>query len=173
MHAVQTATCCLLVDPVKKDRTNVPVVYRRGRVSDTIRTSTTNMPVVLRVSRMAALVVSLCALPAVCAAQNTQSLRSATMAASAAAAADWASTYHALKFFEVRESNPILRPFDRTPGRMVTLGAALDVGAISAWNLTMGREHPKVAVAGLWAMTAFRSYLAIHNMRNERRADRR
>jgi hypothetical protein len=131
------------------------------------------MAVLFRLGPMAAVLVSLCALPGVCEAQSVQPLRTATMAASAAAAADWASTYHALKFFQVRETNPFLRPFDRTPGRMVTLGAAMDVGAISAWNLTMGREHPKVAVAGLWAMTAFRSYLAIHNLRNERRADRR
>jgi hypothetical protein len=122
---------------------------------------------------MAAVVIALCALPSVCAAQDTPSLRSATMAASAAAAADWASTYHALKLFQVRESNPLLRSFDNTPGRMITLGAAMDVGAISAWNLTMGREHPRVAVAGLWAMTAFRSYLAIHNLRNEHRTARR
>jgi hypothetical protein len=95
------------------------------------------------------------------------------MAASAAAAADWASTYHALRFFKVHETNPVLRPVDGWPGKMVSLGAVMDVGAISAWNMTMGREHPKVAIAGLWAMTAFRSYLAIHNLRNEHRADRR
>jgi hypothetical protein len=134
------------------------------------------MSVLHRFSRTAAVVVSLCALPAVCTAQarpESQTLRNATMAASAAAAADWASTYHALKFFQVRETNPVLRPFDRSPGKLISLGAAIDIGAISAWNVTVGREHPKVAVAGLWAMTAFRSYLALHNLRNERRADRR
>jgi hypothetical protein len=56
---------------------------------------------------------------------------------------------------------------------MISLGAAMDVGAITAWNLTMGREHPRVATAGLWAMTAFRSYLVIHNLRNEQHARRR
>jgi hypothetical protein len=126
-----------------------------------------------RVSRTAVFVVSLCAVPRLCAAQDPGSLRTATMAASAAAAADWASTYHALKFFQVRETNPVLRPLDHTPGRMITLGAAMDVGAVSAWNITMGREHPRVAVAGLWAMAAFRSYLAIHNFRNEQRSPRR
>lgn len=134
------------------------------------------MSVLHRFSRTAAVVVAWCALPALCAAQErppSQSLRNATMAASAAAAADWASTYHALKLFQVRETNPVLRPFDRSPGKMISLGAAMDIGAISAWNMTVGREHPKVAVAGLWAMTAFRSYLAFHNFRNERRADRR
>jgi hypothetical protein len=129
-----------------------------------------------RFSLAAAVAVSLCVLPAVCTAQERpapQTLRNATMAATAAAAADWASTYHALKFFRVRETNPVLRPLDGTPGKMVALGAAMDIGMISAWNLTVGRDHPKVAVAGLWAMTAFRSYLALHNLHNERRADRR
>ena len=140
------------------------------------RQSHDNMSVIHRFSRTAVLVVSVCVLPAICAGQDGQdvrTLRHATIAASAAAAADWASTYHALKLFRVRETNPVLRPFDSTPGRMISLGAALDVGAISAWNLTVAREHPKIGIAGLWAMTAFRSYLAIHNLRNERRADRR
>ena len=56
---------------------------------------------------------------------------------------------------------------------MISLGAAMDVGAVTAWNMTMGRNHPKVAVAGLWAMTAFRAYLAMHNLRNEQKAGRR
>jgi hypothetical protein len=134
------------------------------------------MSVLHRFSLAAAVAVSLSALPAVCAAQERTeptTLRNATMAATAAAAADWASTYHALRFFRVRETNPVLRPLDRTPGKMVALGAAMDIGVISAWNMTVGRDHPKVAVAGLWAMTAFRSYLALHNLHNERRADRR
>jgi hypothetical protein len=53
------------------------------------------------------------------------------------------------------------------------MGALMDIGGITAWNLTVGQKHPRVATAGLWAMTAFRSYLAIHNLRNERRAARR
>ena len=51
-----------------------------------------------------------------------------------------------------------------------TVGAILDVGAVTAWNLTMGKKHPKVAVAGLWAMTAFRVYLTVHNIRNQQKA---
>jgi hypothetical protein len=97
-------------------------------------------------------------------------LRIATIAASAAAAADWASTYHALKNYHVRETNPLLSSLDHRPGQMVALGAAIDVGAITAWNMTVGKKHPKLATAGLWAMTAFRGYLAVHNMRNTRRA---
>lgn len=100
-------------------------------------------------------------------------LKLPTFAASAAAAADWASTYHALKHYRVRETNPLLRPLDHSPGSLVTLGALMDAGAFSAWNLTVGRKNERVAAAGLWAMAAFRTYLVIHNLRTERRAARR
>ena len=104
---------------------------------------------------------------------SADDLRAPTIAASAAAAADWATTYHALKFYRVREVNPLLRPFDREPGAMISLGAAIDAGLISAWNLSVGRRNERVAAAGLWTMTALRTYLAIHNLRNERRTARR
>jgi len=95
------------------------------------------------------------------------------MAASTAAAADWVSTYHALKYYRVRETNPFLRPLDHSPASLVTLGALMDAGAFSAWNLTVGRKNERLAAAGLWAMAAFRTYLVIHNLRTERRAARR
>ena len=102
-----------------------------------------------------------------------ESLKIPTFAASAASAADWASTYHALKYDKVREVNPLLRPFETSPGSLVTMGAMIDAGAFSAWNLTVGRQNPKMAAAGLWGMAVFRSYLAIHNLRNTRKAERR
>lgn len=96
-----------------------------------------------------------------------------TIAASAAAAADWASTHHALSNYRLREMNPLLRPFEGRPGQLVTVGAIMDGVAFSAWNMTVGQKHPKVAAAGLWGMAAFRTFLAIHNMRNTKRAERR
>lgn len=104
---------------------------------------------------------------------SQRSLRLPTFAASAAAAADWVSTYHALTNYHVRETNPLLRPWYDSPVQLVGMGAVMDIGAISAWNLTVGPKHPRVAAAGLWAMAAFRSYLVLHNLRNERRAARR
>jgi hypothetical protein len=117
--------------------------------------------------------VLLCMSPAPASAQDEVSadqgrLRTATIAASAAAAADWASTYHALKHYHVRETNPLLSPMDHEPGAMVAVGALIDAGALIAWNKVMGKRHPKIAVAGLWAMTAFRVYLTAHNIRNTR-----
>ncbi len=106
-----------------------------------------------------------------CAAQDMpRPLRLATIAASTAAAADWASTYHNLAHYHTREDNPLLRPLDGRPATMVAVGAAIDAGAITAWNLTIGKKHPKLAAVGLWAMVGFRSYLVVHNLRVQQRA---
>jgi hypothetical protein len=96
-----------------------------------------------------------------------------TIAATGAATADWITTYHALKFYKVREQNPLLKPLDHTPMRMVSVGGLIDVAGISAWNVTMGPKHERIAAVGLWTMTAFRVYLAVHNHLNEHRAERR
>ena len=122
--------------------------------------------------------VLLCISPALASAQDEVSadqgrLRTATIAAAAAAASDWASTYYALKHYHVRETNPLLSPMDHEPGAMVAVGALIDAGGIIAWNKVMGKRHPKIAVAGLWAMTAFRVYLTVHNIRNTQIAERR
>ncbi|MBI4265123.1 MAG: hypothetical protein HY657_12175 [Acidobacteria bacterium] len=110
--------------------------------------------------------------PAVASAQDG-GLKIPTVAVSAAAAADWATTYHALKHYQVREVNPLLRTLQESPASLVSVGALIDAGIVSTWNLTVGRRHTKAAAAGLWAMAAFRAYLAIHNLRNERKAERR
>ena len=96
-----------------------------------------------------------------------------TIAAGSAATADWITTYHALKFYKVQEQNPLLKPLQHKPGGMVSLGGMIDVAGLSAWNVTVGPRHPKLAAAGLWTMTAFRVYLAIHNHMNEHRAEPR
>jgi hypothetical protein len=116
--------------------------------------------------RIAALVVGLALLPRLAVAQEN-ALRVPTIAA------DWATTYYAVKYFKVRELNPIINPMQHEPGRMISTGAAIDAGLVSAWNLGVGRSSERVAIAGLWAMTAFRTYLAIHNLRNTRKAERR
>ncbi len=104
---------------------------------------------------------------------GTDGLRLPTTLFASAAAADWGTTYYGIKHFRLRETNPLIRRFDRTPAKMVLIGAAIDVGAVTAWNYTMGRRHPRIAAAGLWTMTAFRAYLAFHNSRNMNRSQRR
>lgn len=96
-----------------------------------------------------------------------------TIAASSAATADWITTYHALKYYKVQETNPLLKPMQANPARMVTVGGMIDVAGVAAWNFTVGPKHDKLAAAGLWTMTAFRVYLALHNHMNEHRAARR
>ena len=110
--------------------------------------------------------------PSVAAAQDKR-LTLPTTIAGAAAAADWASTYHGLKHYELREANPMLSRWSRSPGKLVTIGGLIDVGSVTAWNLTVGRKHPRVAAAGLWGVAAFRTFLASHNLRKARQAARR
>ena len=133
------------------------------------------MPSILRGWRpLAALLVVCLVLPGTAAAQDRPvSLKLPTFAASAAAAADWASTYHALKFYQLRETNPLLRPFQSSPGQLITMGAVIDAATFSGWNVTMGRRHPRVAATGLWAMAGFRALLVLHNLRNEQKVARR
>ena len=132
------------------------------------------MPIIQRGWRLSAALLVLCLVPGLASAQdNADRLRVPTIAASVAAAADWASTYHALKYYNLRETNPLLQPFQKSPGQLVTMGAAIDAAAFSTWNVTMGRRHPRIAAAGLWAMAGFRAYLVIHNLRNEQKVGRR
>jgi hypothetical protein len=132
------------------------------------------MPRFQRRSWLPAALLIACLFPAAASAQdNSNRLRLPTIAASAAAAADWASTYHALKYYNLRETNPLLQPFRESPAQLVTMGAAIDAATFSVWNVTVGRKHPRVAAAGPWAMAGFRAYLVVHNLRNERKVGRR
>jgi len=105
--------------------------------------------------------------------EDRPSLRIPTTVFAAAAAADWATTYYGIRNYQLRETNPLLRRMDDTPARMVLLGGAIDAGAVLAWNHVVGRNHPRLAAAGLWTVAAFRAYLAFHNIRNTQRASRR
>ena len=101
------------------------------------------------------------------------SLRIPTTVASIAAAADWASTYHAMSNYHVRETNVLLQPFQKSPGTLVVVGAAIDAASFTAWNKVIGPRHPRLAVGGMWAMAGFRAYLVLHNLRNEQKALKR
>jgi len=100
-------------------------------------------------------------------------LRMPTTIASIAAAADWASTYHAMTNYHVRETNFLLRGLQNSPGKLVIAGAAIDAATFTAWNTWVAPRHPRVASAGMWAMAGFRAYLVFHNLRNEQKALRR
>ena len=134
------------------------------------------MPHNRRVRVLAAAVLVAIIAPSTASAQQQQQqgrLLWPTLAASSAATADWITTYHALKFYKVQETNPLLKPMQASPVRMISVGGIIDVAGVSAWNFTMGPKHDKLAAAGLWTMTAFRVYLAVHNHLNEHRAEPR
>jgi hypothetical protein len=101
------------------------------------------------------------------------SMRMPTTIASIAAAADWASTYHAMTNYHVRETNFLLQGLQDSPGKLVVAGAAIDAATFTAWNSWVAPRHPKVASAGMWAMAGFRAFLVFHNLRNEQKALRR
>ena len=137
------------------------------------------MPDIPRGWRPIAAVFAVCLLagmsaPGTASAQELRpSLRVPTVIASVAAAADWASTYHAMTNYHVRETNVLLQGFHGSPFKTVAAGAAIDVATFTAWNTIIGPRHPKVAVAGMWAMAGFRAFLVVHNLRNEQRSLRR
>jgi hypothetical protein len=133
------------------------------------------MPYSRRLRVLAAALLVAIIVPSAASAQEPQRNRLLlpTIAAGSAATADWITTYHALKFFKVQETNPLLKPMQSSPMRMVSVGGIIDVAGVSAWNLAIGPKHDKLAAAGLWTMTAFRVYLAVHNHLNEHRAERR
>lgn len=132
------------------------------------------MPYIPSGWRLAAAVFVVSLLPGVSGVGSAQELRPSlkvpTTIASVAAAADWASTYHAMTNYHVRETNIFLQPFQRSPGKLVLVGAAIDAATFTAWNTVIGPRHPKVAAAGMWAMAGFRAYLVVHNLRNTQKA---
>lgn len=102
------------------------------------------MPDIRQGGRPLAALLVVCLLPGSALAQDApRSLQAPTIAASIASAADWATTYHALKHFNLRETNPLLRPLERTPGQMIAVGAAIDAVSFSAWNMTLGEKAPQ------------------------------
>jgi len=132
------------------------------------------MPYIPRGWRLIAVAFVFCLLPGISSAQQLQpSLKLPTTIATVAAAADWASTYHAMTNYHVRETNVLLQPWQNSPGKLVVVGAAIDAASFTAWNKVVGPRHPKVAAAGMWAMAGFRTYLVLHNLRNEQKAVRR
>jgi hypothetical protein len=106
----------------------------------------------------------------VCASAQDGGLKLPTIVAATAATSDWTTTYHALKHYDLREANPFLQPWQESPRSLISVGGLLDVGGITAWNLTVGRRNARVAVAGLWTMAAFRTVVALHNIRNAQKA---
>jgi hypothetical protein len=108
------------------------------------------------------LFLALLALPQTPSAESAHPLRVPTVVFSAAAAADWVSTYR-LQQRGGHEQNRMYSWADGRPEVIVTIGAASDVLGVWAWNRYVGRRHPRIARIGLYGASTFRIWLALHN----------
>ena len=70
----------------------------------------------------------------------------------------------------LHERNPLIRGLDGHPVWLVAAGASID--AASAWAAyeLLGRRHPRWMKVALYSAAAYRSYLAIYNVRMMREA---
>lgn len=105
----------------------------------------------------------------------TQSLNKATVVFSAAAAADWITTYRTLSTYQscdranavpycagaAREQNPLLAPL-KSPAKIVATGAAIDVAGVLLAR-KFGKRHPKLVAVVLYGASAYRGFLAARN----------
>ncbi len=112
--------------------------------------------------RMPACVLCLTAL--ISAPTAGQSLKLPTSPFIATASGDWVTTFTFLSKHTAREGDPLLRFAHSRPVETVAAGAAMDAAGLYAWTRFAGRHHPKIAAAGLYAATAFRSYLILRGL---------
>jgi len=85
----------------------------------------------------------------------------------AGVAADQISTYRFASGYRdvLREANPLISGLDRHPVLLVAAGSAMDAATgWAAWRL-LGANHPRVAKALFYGAAAYRTYLAVHNVR--------
>ena len=97
----------------------------------------------------------------------TQSLRLATAVYAIAGALDVASTA-AFVLRGGHEGNPLLAPLQKQPALMLAAGVATSVTSVWAWNHFVGRKHPKLAAAGLYAASAAHVFLVANNYKKHR-----
>jgi hypothetical protein len=92
----------------------------------------------------------------------------------AAVATDQATTYQFSSHYPniLHEQNPFIQGLDRHPIWLVAAGTAID--ATTGWAVYrfLGRQHPRLAKVAFYSAAAYRTYLAIHNVRMMRRAER-
>lgn len=81
-----------------------------------------------------------------------------TAAFAGAAVSDWVTTYYGISHQKFVEGNRLISPLQDRPALMISAGAAMDVGALMIWKRYVGRNHPKLAAAGLYAVTGVRLY---------------
>jgi hypothetical protein len=102
--------------------------------------------------------------------QIRPSLKIASVAFLSAAALDWSSS--CVNFNTAHgatEFNPELAWLNGHPRAIVALGAAQDVAGLWLWARFVGRQHPRLANAGLYVAAGFRVAIAARNVSRYRR----
>jgi hypothetical protein len=97
---------------------------------------------------------------------KTTAFRLPLLVFSAGAAADWSSTAWALRNPTSHENNPAIA-WAKSPAAIIAAGAGIDAVGAYAWMKATG-HHPKIQATGFLVAAAFRGYLAIQNIRNNR-----
>ena len=65
----------------------------------------------------------------------------------------------------LHETNPLIRGLDRHPAWLVATGTAMDAAMGWAVYHFFGQRHPRLVKIAFYAAAAYRTHLAIHNLR--------
>jgi hypothetical protein len=92
---------------------------------------------------------------------SAQSLKLPLVVWTGAVTSDWASTAVALRRHQT-EINPTLR-WASSPSVLVAAGAVEDLAGLVLAEKLLHQRHRKALVVGLYAVSAWRVFLAVHN----------
>jgi hypothetical protein len=105
--------------------------------------------------------------PAYAQTDDTLKLKLPMIIWSAAVAADQTTTYQFSSQYPdiLHERNPLIRRFDSHPALLVSAGSAIDLGTAWAAQHFFGERHPRLVKLAFYGAAAYRTYLAVYNMR--------
>jgi hypothetical protein len=128
--------------------------------------------VVAAVLTASAAAAQLAVAPASTGMQTDGALKIPTYVWTSAVAADWVTTYQFSSRYGdlLHERNPVLRALDGHPAWLVAAGASVDAATGWAVYRLIGSRHPRLMQAALYGAAAYRTYLAIDNVRMMREA---
>ena len=108
------------------------------------------------------------------AAQTDRGLKIPATVWAISAAADQITTYQFTNRYRsvLHEENPLISGLDRHPALLVAAGSAIDAATGWASYELLGRKHPRLAKIAFYGAAAYRTYLAVHNIRMMRQAQR-
>ena len=103
---------------------------------------------------------------------HAQSMRFAVATYAAAVAADKATTLNCTLRPGCGESLPGYAWLDRKggPRLQMAVSTSVDIASVWAWQKVVGKNHPKIAKAGLFGMAAIRGFVAARNYQRVHRS---